>query len=121
MPAYRRQKLSCASLETSPKPKRQRKPRKEMTEEEKEEAELLRLERKVKKEAKARWEASLPQPWVPVRDFCWPAGTLGMYKSDAERTYDLTDKDLSTLRYESIQGSPKTFFSHRHVKQLALR
>ncbi|KAI5120074.1 hypothetical protein M0805_002635 [Coniferiporia weirii] len=89
--------MCCASREASPKPKRQRALRKAMSEEEKEEAVRLRLKRKAERESK------------------------GMYKSDAKTAYDLTEKDLATLRHESIQSSRKTFFSHRQVKKLAIR
>lgn len=36
----------------------------------------------------------------------------------AKSAYDLTEKEILTLRYESIPGSPKTFFIYEEVLAL---
>ncbi|KAK0476632.1 hypothetical protein IW261DRAFT_1489211 [Armillaria novae-zelandiae] len=65
--------------------------------------------RKAKSTAKKEWESSLPEPWKGPHDFKWPKGTLGMYKSDAKRSYGLTEREILTLPCESIEMSRRRY------------
>ncbi|KAI0642271.1 hypothetical protein C8Q79DRAFT_1013561 [Trametes meyenii] len=70
------------------------------------------------KTAKEEWEKTLTA-WDGPSDFKWLTDTLGMYKSDAKTAFGLTERDMATLEHESIQSSPKTFFSLASVRKLA--
>ncbi|KAK0225690.1 hypothetical protein IW262DRAFT_1357558 [Armillaria fumosa] len=121
MPPQRRFRCAYSSYPSfsSPVKKSPKKRRSEMTEEEKREADLQTTLRKAKSTAKKEWESSLPEPWKGPHNFKWPTGTLGMYKSDAKRSYGLTEREILTLPFESIEMSSKTFFSHADVKELS--
>lgn len=68
MPAYRRKKNAARIVSRLPRAPL-------LTEAEKEEAKVLRLGRKMKKEAKADWEETL-KVWTLINGFRWRAGTL---------------------------------------------
>ncbi|KAI0675840.1 hypothetical protein C8Q78DRAFT_988330 [Trametes maxima] len=119
MPRAYRSRFRCAYADP-PVPKRRPavKKRSEMTQDEKDEADAKGLARKELKTAKEEWEKNLAS-WNGPSDFKWPTNTLGMYKSDAKTAFGLTDRDMAALQHESIQASPKTFFSLASVRKLA--
>ncbi|KAF8967928.1 hypothetical protein BDZ97DRAFT_1916501 [Flammula alnicola] len=122
MPASRSKKYArCIGYqEEVVKAPKARQPKKALTEQEKEDAEIQKTVRKTTREAKKQWEETLV-PWTPNNGFRFPIGTMALYKSDAKSAYSVTEKEMLTLRYESIPGSAKTFFAQEDVKNLARR
>ncbi|KAJ7092288.1 hypothetical protein B0H15DRAFT_1021040 [Mycena belliarum] len=117
MPSYR-SKISCASR-ADPFLTR---PKKTLTEEEKEDAKMKREINKMLKERRVAWEAALPSPWSEGNStFRHPVSTRVMFKSDAKKTFGLTEAEVLTLRHESIPRSPKTYFSLADVQALQQR
>lgn len=138
-PSYRR-RVHCAYAEPAKPARKPAKKRSEMSELEKMEVDAKRIARKQTKDAKDAWEKTLPKPWNGPSHFSWPAGTAvrvqslfvsdagpnvpsshpqGIYKSDAKKSFGLTDKDIETLPHEAIQNSPKTFYALAGVSKLA--
>ncbi|KAL1947023.1 hypothetical protein VTO73DRAFT_13984 [Trametes versicolor] len=117
-PSYRR-RVHCAYAEPAKPARKPAKKRSEMSELEKMEVDAKRIARKQIKDAKDEWEKTLPKPWNGPSHFSWPAGTAGIYKSDAKKSFGLTDKDIETLPHEAIQCSPKTFYALAGVSKLA--
>ncbi|KAJ7361088.1 hypothetical protein DFH08DRAFT_365314 [Mycena albidolilacea] len=123
MPAYRRTKFTCAYAEPTPRPRAPRVPkkhRKDMTQEERDEEDIQKLVNKNKRELQKEWEATLA-PATQSPTFYWPAGTRGLYPSDAKRVYKLTPKEMDTLKREHIQNSPKSIVRLSDVLDLAKR
>ncbi|KIM40247.1 hypothetical protein M413DRAFT_11730 [Hebeloma cylindrosporum] len=114
---YAEEAGAAAKLAKAAKP---RQPKKVLTPEEKEAAALEKEERKKVRKAKETWEATLV-PWVPNDAFRFPLKTTVLYKSDAKSAYGLTDKEMATLKHESIPRSAKTFFAQEDAKNLARR
>jgi hypothetical protein len=44
-----------------------------------------------------------------------------MFKSDAKKTFGLTEAEILTLRHESVPASPKTYFALADAKALQQR
>ncbi|KAJ7837328.1 hypothetical protein B0H14DRAFT_2589193 [Mycena olivaceomarginata] len=123
MPAYRRTKFTCAYAEPTPRPSR---PSRSQEAPEGHDPRGTRrrgykkLVNKSKRELKKEWEATLV-PATQSPTFYWPAGTRGLYPSDAKRVYKLTPKEMDTLKREHIQNSPKSIVRLSDVLDLAKR
>ncbi|KAJ7106863.1 hypothetical protein C8R43DRAFT_1045353 [Mycena crocata] len=121
MPSYR-SKMSCA-YRAEPLVKR---PKKILTEDEKEDAKMKREINKMVKESRTKWESTLPGAWIegpnayrhPRKHLC---ESPVMFKSDAKKSFSLTETDILTLRHESIPSSLKTYFALADVKALQKR
>ncbi|KAJ7130697.1 hypothetical protein C8R46DRAFT_1048810 [Mycena filopes] len=117
MPPYRSK--TCCAHHARPVVKR---PKKVLNEEEKAEAKVKREINKALKDKRVEWEATLPGPWregaAPFRHL---AGTHVMFKSDAKKAFTLTEREILTLRHESIPASPKTYFAVADVRALQRR
>lgn len=50
-----------------------------------------------------------------------PFEILTWHRLSAKTAFGLTEKEMLTIPYESIQASRKTFFSYRDVRDLAIR
>ncbi|KAF7356431.1 hypothetical protein MVEN_00976000 [Mycena venus] len=110
--------MSCA-YRTEPVVKR---PKKVLTESEKEDAKFERAVNKMLKETRGEWEAALPKPWEEgATTFRHPAGTHVMFKSDAKKAFNLTEREVLTLPHESIPASPKTYFALADIRALQQR
>ncbi|KAJ7060761.1 hypothetical protein C8F01DRAFT_1369684 [Mycena amicta] len=65
------------------------------------------------------WDATLPDAWVPGSTrFRHQNGTAVMFKSDAKKSFGLTEREILTLPHESIPGSLKTYFDLSAVRAL---
>ncbi|KAJ7106847.1 hypothetical protein C8R43DRAFT_1243760 [Mycena crocata] len=117
MPSYR-SKMSC-SYRAEPVVKR---PKRILTEDEKEDAKMKREINKMVKESRTKWESTLPGAWIAGPNaYRHPANTYVMFKSDAKKSFSLTETEILTLRHESIPSSPKTYFALADVKALQKR
>jgi len=79
MPPHRSKKMKCIghieeAAEVS-KARKPRQPKKVLTEEEKEDADIEKELRRIARECKKEWEATLV-PWVVNSDFRFPIGTM---------------------------------------------
>ncbi|KAJ7060791.1 hypothetical protein C8F01DRAFT_1140890 [Mycena amicta] len=91
---------------------------------------------KALKDARQLWEATLPDAWVPgstrfrhqngtavsfwgvATRLCAEGIIQVMFKSDAKKSFGLTEREILTLPHESIPGSPKTYFDLSAVRAL---
>ncbi|KAJ7060780.1 hypothetical protein C8F01DRAFT_1083748 [Mycena amicta] len=70
-------------------------------------------------DARQLWDATLPDAWVPGSTrFRHQNGTAVMFKSDAKKSFGLTEREILTLPHESIPGSLKTYFDLSAVRAL---
>ncbi|KDR75735.1 hypothetical protein GALMADRAFT_211185 [Galerina marginata CBS 339.88] len=133
MPAFRSRKMCAGYAEEAAQARKEarkqtqrvarqkaREAKKNMTEEEKEADKLAELARKAARDSKKKWGSTLV-PWVHNDKFSFPVGTVVMYKSDAKSAYSLTEKEVLTLKYESIYGAWASFVSQKDAVDLSHR
>ncbi|EIN12428.1 hypothetical protein PUNSTDRAFT_124289 [Punctularia strigosozonata HHB-11173 SS5] len=119
MPRYGRRPM-CAYAREEAAPVKLKKPRVKvvLTPEEKEEKKLLAATRKEMREKKKVWEEGLASEG---RRVTYAIGTKVLFKSDAQRSFGLTPKEILSLPHQAFAGSSKTVYSLDSLKQLAER
>ncbi|EIN12459.1 hypothetical protein PUNSTDRAFT_141159 [Punctularia strigosozonata HHB-11173 SS5] len=89
-----------------------------LTPEEREEKKRMVAARKEARDKKKAWDASLASEG---RVLTFAMGTRVLLKSDAQRAFSLTPKEMRSLPYQTFACSPKTIYSLDSLRQLATR